>query len=63
MGFLAHLELKPTLKDRIKEAQKGNEGIEGIKSRMSTGEVPGFSVDEKEPYGTTDALCVPQIQN
>jgi hypothetical protein len=30
-GFLARLELKPTLMDQIKEAQKGHDSIEGIK--------------------------------
>jgi hypothetical protein len=33
-GFLANLEVRPTLFDQIKEAQKGHESIEGIKCRM-----------------------------
>jgi hypothetical protein len=33
-GFLANLEVRPTLTDIIKEAQKGHESIEGIKRRM-----------------------------
>jgi hypothetical protein len=33
-GFLANLEVRPTLTDIIKEAQKGHESIEGIKHRM-----------------------------
>jgi hypothetical protein len=33
-GFLANLEIRPTLFDQIKEAQKGHESIEGIKRRM-----------------------------
>ena len=33
--FLAQLELKPTLNDQIKEAQKGQESIEGIKRWIS----------------------------
>jgi hypothetical protein len=33
-GFLANLEVQPTLFDQIKEAQKGYESIEGIKRRM-----------------------------
>jgi hypothetical protein len=33
-GFLANLEVRPTLFDQIKEAQKGHESIEGIKRRM-----------------------------
>ncbi|XP_071680805.1 uncharacterized protein [Lolium perenne] len=46
-GFLASLELKPTLFDQIKEAQVGHESIEGIKRRMNREEVPGFEVDAK----------------
>jgi hypothetical protein len=33
-GFLVNLEVRPTLFDPIKEAQKGRESIEGIKRRM-----------------------------
>jgi hypothetical protein len=33
-GFLANLEVRPTIFDQIKEAQKGHESIEGIKWRM-----------------------------
>ncbi|XP_071681683.1 uncharacterized protein [Lolium perenne] len=46
-GFLANLELKPTLFDQIKEAQMGHESIEGIKRRMDREEVPGFTIDAK----------------
>ena len=41
-GFLANLELKPTLIDQIKEAQKGHESIEGIKRKISLETAPGF---------------------
>jgi hypothetical protein len=40
-GFLANLEVQPTLFDQIKEAQKGDVSIEGIKRRMDHEEVPG----------------------
>ncbi|XP_073360085.1 uncharacterized protein [Aegilops tauschii subsp. strangulata] len=33
-GFLANLEVKPTLMDDVKEAQKGHESIEGIKRKI-----------------------------
>ncbi|KAK1680985.1 hypothetical protein QYE76_041833 [Lolium multiflorum] len=46
-GFLANLELKPTLFDQIKEAQVGHESIEGIKRRTYREEVPGFTIDAK----------------
>jgi hypothetical protein len=58
-GFLAHLELKPTLMSQIKEAQKGNASIEGIKRRMSTGKVPGFSEDEEGTLWYNGRICVP----
>jgi hypothetical protein len=45
-GFLANLELQPSLMGQIKEAQKGNGSIEGIKRQISTGKVPGFEEDE-----------------
>ena len=45
-GFLASIELQPTLISQIKEAQKGNASIDGIKCRISTGKVPGFTKDE-----------------
>ena len=35
-GFLASIELQPTLISQIKEAQKGNESIDGIKRRIGT---------------------------
>ena len=60
-GFLAQLELKPTLNDQIKEAQKGHESIEGIKRRISTGKVPGFSEDEHGVLWYNGRLCVPNI--
>jgi hypothetical protein len=46
-GFLANLELQPTLMSQIKEAQKGNESIKGIKRRISIGKVLGFEEDEQ----------------
>ena len=46
-GFLASIELQPTLISQIKEAQKGNESINGIKHRIGTGKVPRFTKDEE----------------
>ena len=34
LGFLANLEVKPTLMNDVKEAQKGHESIEGIKRKI-----------------------------
>src|SRR3954464_12415807 len=46
-GFLASIELQRTLISQIKEAQKGNVSIDGIKRRIGTGKVPGFTEDEE----------------
>ena len=43
LGFLANLEVRPTLMDDVKEAQKGHESIEGIKRKIKSGKAPGFS--------------------
>ncbi|XP_071683590.1 uncharacterized protein [Lolium perenne] len=56
-GFLANLELKPTLFDQIKEAQVGHESIEGIKRRMDREEVPGFAIDAKGVLWYNERLC------
>src|SRR3954464_13266652 len=39
-GFLASIELQPTLISQIKEAQKGNASIDEIKRHIGTGKVP-----------------------
>jgi hypothetical protein len=62
-GFLARLELKPTLMDQIKEAQKGHESIEGIKRRMVREEVPGFKIDDKGVLWYNGRICVPAIND
>ena len=46
-GFLASIELQPTLISQIKEAQKGNASINGIKRRIGTWKVPRFTEDEE----------------
>ena len=48
-GFLASIELQPTLISQIIEAQKGNASIDGIKRRISTGRYPD-SLKTKEVY-------------
>ncbi|XP_071683394.1 uncharacterized protein [Lolium perenne] len=62
-GFLANLELQPTLFDQIKEAQVGHESIEGIKRRMDREEVPGFTIDVKGVLWYKGRLCVPNIED
>jgi hypothetical protein len=61
-GFLANLEVWPTLFDQIKGAQKGHESIEGIKCRMGQEEVPGFSIDQDGVLWYNGRLYVPNIE-
>jgi hypothetical protein len=61
-GFLANLEVRPTLFDQIKEARKGHESIEGIKRRMGREEVHGFSIDQEGVLWYNGCLCVPSIE-
>ena len=56
-GFLASIELQPTLISQIKEAQKGNASIEGIKRRIGTGKVPGFTEDRRSSVVQRTPLC------
>ncbi|XP_071680127.1 uncharacterized protein [Lolium perenne] len=62
-GFLANLELKPTLFDQIKEAQVGHESIEGIKHRMNREEVSGFTIGDEGVLWYKGRLCVPNIED
>jgi ribonuclease HI len=45
-GYLASMEVMPTLFDRIREAQKGDSEMEEIKGNMSKGKAEGFRLDE-----------------
>ena len=62
-GYLANLELKSELLERIKKSQKGHKSIEGIKKRMEQEEVPGFKVDSEGVLWFNGRLCVPNIAN
>ena len=44
-GTIARLEIKSTLEDQIKEAQKGHPGIEGIKRKVNLGKASEFTID------------------
>ncbi|KAK1618189.1 hypothetical protein QYE76_023706 [Lolium multiflorum] len=57
-GYLASIELQPTLISQIKEAQKGNASIDGIKSH-AVGKAPGFTEDEEGVLWYNGRLCVP----
>ena len=58
-GFLANLEVSPTLIDDVKEAQKGHESIEGIKRKIKAGKAPGFLEDEQGIVWFGNRICVP----
>ncbi|KAK1692216.1 hypothetical protein QYE76_008913 [Lolium multiflorum] len=58
-GYLASIELQPTLISQIKEAQKGNASIDGIKNQIAAGKAPGFTVDEEGVLWYNKRLCVP----
>jgi hypothetical protein len=59
-GFLASLEVQPTLMDKIKEAQKLDKEIEEIKSNMAKGKAKGFREDEQGIIWFEKRFCVPQ---
>ena len=59
---MASIELQPTLISQIKEAQKGNASIDGIKRRIDTDKVPGFTEDEGVLW-YKGRLCVPAYSN
>src|SRR4051794_35010696 len=46
-GFLASLEVQPTLVDKIREAQKSDKEIEETKVNMSKDKAKGFHEDEQ----------------
>jgi hypothetical protein len=59
-GFLASLEVQPTLMDKIKKAQKLDKEIKEIKSNMSKGKAKGFREDEQGALWFEKRVCVPQ---
>jgi hypothetical protein len=59
-GFLASLEVQPTLMDKIKEAQKIDKEIEEIKGKMLEGKAKGFREDEQGVVWFEKRVCVPQ---
>ncbi|XP_071679983.1 uncharacterized protein [Lolium perenne] len=59
-GYLALLEVQPTLMHKIREAQKLDKEIEVIKANMSEGKEKGFHEDEQETLWFEKRICVPQ---
>ncbi|KAK1629672.1 hypothetical protein QYE76_003987 [Lolium multiflorum] len=62
-GYLASIELQPTLISQIKEAQKGNASIDGIKSQIAAERHLDSPKMKKEFFGTTDTYVYHQIQS
>src|SRR4051812_12592339 len=58
--FVETLEVKPELFERIREAQKGDAGIEEIKRNMSRGKEEGFREDEHGAIWFEKRVFVPQ---
>jgi hypothetical protein len=62
-GFLASLEVQPTLMDKIKEAQKLDREIEEIKSNMAKGKAKGFHEDDQGIIWFEKRVCIPRTLN
>ncbi|KAK1692751.1 hypothetical protein QYE76_009448 [Lolium multiflorum] len=62
-GYLANIELQPTLISQIKEAQKGNASIDGIKNQIAAGKHRDSPWMKKECYGITSAFACRRTQN
>jgi hypothetical protein len=59
-GFLANLEVKSSLEDQIKDAQKRNLGIRKIKENIASGSAKCFSVDDHGVVYFGNRLVVPK---
>jgi hypothetical protein len=51
-GTIYQLEIKPTLEDQIKEAQKGHPSIKGIKRKVNLGKARDLPLTAKGSYGS-----------
>ena len=58
-GYLATMEIVPTLLDQIKEAQKGDKELEEIRANISKGKAKGFHTNEQGTIWYEKRLCVP----
>jgi hypothetical protein len=53
------LDVKFTLKDQVREDQKNYKGLENIRAKIKSGEVPDYNEDEKGNISFQDHLLVP----
>ena len=58
-GYVATLEIRSTLMDKIREAQKTDKEIAEIKEIMSKGKAKGFHEDEHDTLWFEDRVYVP----
>ena len=61
-GYVAALEIQPTLMDKIREGQMTDKEIAEIKERMSKGKTKGFREDEHDTLWFEDRVYVPNDQ-
>jgi hypothetical protein len=57
-GHVASLIVQPTLMDKIKETQKGDEDIEKIKENLKEDKAKGFSEDEQGSVWFGKRICI-----
>src|SRR4051812_48495252 len=62
-GFVATLEVKPDLLERIRGAQKNDAEIEEIKRNMNRGKAEGFREDEHGAILFEKRICVLQDED
>ena len=57
--MLDAIDVKPTLVDQIREAQKGQKSVEGIKTRMEKEKVCSFTIDSEGVLWDKGRIYVP----
>ena len=62
-GTIAQLEIKSTLEDQIKEAQKGHPSIKGIKKKVNLGKASEFTIDGQGALWYGKRLCIPNKES
>jgi hypothetical protein len=58
-SFLSNLEIKPSLEDQIKDAQKQDSDIAMIKKNIASGDAKCFSLDHQDTIYFGKRLVVP----
>src|SRR3954463_7486172 len=58
-GFLGNLEIKSSLEDQIKEAQKRDDEVTKIKELVASGEAKCFSINDQGILYFSNRLVVP----